>query len=79
MVSALSAGPTLSVPTTLGPVKGFINDAGVRVWKGLRYAQAPIGSLRWEYPRVPAYSNQEFIATSDAAGCPQSCSPPQCK
>ena len=69
------ASPVLQVDTTLGPVLGHVN-AGVRVWKGIQYAKAPQGDLRWEYPQSPAKSSTVYVANFDAPGCPQDCKLP---
>lgn len=42
--------------TVYGPVHG-VDDAvgsGTWYWKGIPYAQAPVGALRWKAPREPA-------------------------
>src|SRR5205807_1823478 len=44
---------TKVVKTTNGPVQGLVID-GVHSFKGLRYAAAPIGLLRWMPPQKPA-------------------------
>jgi len=62
--------------TTLGPVLGHINNAGVRAWNGIRFGKAPVGALRWAYPQSPPVSTQIYRAANYAAGCPQSCTPP---
>lgn len=44
--------PDAIVATTHGPVRGE-SDGTVRSWKGLRYAAAPRGPLRWRAPQPP--------------------------
>lgn len=66
----------LAVDTTLGPVEGYINEAGVRQWKGIGYAKPPVGDLRWEYPVSPEKRSEVYSATYDAPGCPQTCNLP---
>ena len=43
---------TQPVSTTAGPVRGY-EDGGLRVFKGVRYGAAPVGSLRFKPPRGP--------------------------
>lgn len=45
--------------------------AGVRVWRGIPYAAAPIGSLRWRPPGAPAAWEGVLCATQFSADCPQ--------
>jgi len=75
-VAASASASDLLVQTTLGPVNGHLNGAGVREWKGIRYAKAPSGALRWEYPQSPAPSSSTYEANYDAPGCPQHCNLP---
>ena len=55
--SALAAD-LLTVSTTQGIVKGHYTAAGTREWKGIQYAQAPVGEMRWQYPVAPAASSR---------------------
>lgn len=41
------------VPTTNGPVRGYHEDV-LKVFKGLRYAAAPVGLARFKPPALPA-------------------------
>ncbi|MCY0878235.1 MAG: carboxylesterase/lipase family protein [Firmicutes bacterium] len=41
-----------TVETRYGAVRGYEAD-GVKVWKGIPYAQPPTGSLRFQAPRAP--------------------------
>jgi|TARA_B110000967_G_C18889755_1_gene566481 para-nitrobenzyl esterase len=59
--------------TSSGNVIGYIGDGGAYTWKGIPYAQAPQGLLRWRAP-VPAQPSRtrsiiEALATGPA--CPQ--------
>lgn len=47
---ALPSGSTAVVKTTNGPVQGLV-EGGVQTFKGLRYAQPPLGTLRFMPPR----------------------------
>jgi para-nitrobenzyl esterase len=46
-----AADPAL-VPTEYGPLRGVLED-GVYEFRGVRYAQAPVGALRFQAPRKP--------------------------
>ncbi len=67
------AAPTddpLLVKTTGGLVRGFSGD-GVRTWRGLPYAAAPVGELRWRAPRpAPSWTGVRD-ASAFGAGCVQ--------
>jgi len=79
-VAAVSAGTSvdslLTVTTTLGVVEGHYNEVGVREWKGIPYAQPPVGDLRWEYPVSPKAYDGVYKANYDAPGCAQVCKLP---
>ncbi|WP_129780772.1 carboxylesterase/lipase family protein [Peristeroidobacter soli] len=65
-----SGTPTSVVTTERGPVRG-IEAEGVRVFRGIRYAQPPVGELRWRAPQ-PADAWREIKeATSFGAACSQ--------
>ena len=51
MLMALQAAAQLVVKTEAGLVAGSGSD--VRAWKGIPYAHAPIGDLRWKAPQPP--------------------------
>ncbi|WP_332738998.1 carboxylesterase/lipase family protein [Hydrogenophaga sp.] len=59
--------------TTYGTVKGS-NDAstsGTYAWKGIPYAQAPVGPLRWKAPVAPAAWNGMRQTTAFGHACLQ--------
>ena len=60
----------LLVNTTHGLIRGHVNEAGIREWKGIPYAAPPVGSLRWKYPTAPndIPPNQIYEANFDAPG-----------
>ncbi len=50
--------------TTYGNVKGYVNvEENALVWKGIPYAKAPVGDLRWKAPEDPAPFEGTFDAT----------------
>jgi para-nitrobenzyl esterase len=59
--------------TGYGPVRGTYADrAGrVKVWKGVRYAAAPVGDLRFRAPEPPERWTEVADATAFGAACPQ--------
>ncbi|GAA0992370.1 carboxylesterase/lipase family protein [Subtercola frigoramans] len=60
----------LVIHTTHGPVRGFA-DGPVQVWKGIPFAAAPVGELRWRAPRVPLAWSEVRDATVFGNVCPQ--------
>ncbi len=60
----------LVVETSYGPVRGIEED-GVKAWKGLRYAAAPTGELRFRAPQPPARCAEVTDATAFGPACPQ--------
>ncbi|BBX16481.1 carboxylesterase [Mycolicibacterium duvalii] len=58
------------VDTTHGPVRG-VDDGTVQVWKGIRYAAAPVGDLRWRAPQPPARWTEPVDASRVSPVCPQ--------
>ncbi|MEB4212001.1 carboxylesterase/lipase family protein [Mycobacterium sp. 94-17] len=60
----------LVVETSYGPVRG-IQDGGVKAWKGIRYATAPAGELRFRAPQPPARCAEVIDATAFGPACPQ--------
>jgi para-nitrobenzyl esterase len=70
-VQLLAAGPGLGtvVRVDTGWVAG--SGAGVRVYKGIPYASAPTGPLRWKAPQPAKPWKGILIAKSFPANCPQ--------
>ncbi|WP_168210517.1 carboxylesterase/lipase family protein [Persicimonas caeni] len=65
--------PEGRVDTTEGPVQGT-EFAGVWAFKGIPYAQPPVGEHRWKPPRAPAVRDGIFEAKSYGYACPQDAS-----
>jgi para-nitrobenzyl esterase len=50
--------------TIYGKVRGYkANKAKTLIWKGIPYAKAPVGALRWKAPQNPDKWNGTFDAT----------------
>jgi para-nitrobenzyl esterase len=64
----VAPGPKVSAPA--GTVRGAI-DGGVRVFKGIPYAQPPVGPLRWKAPLPLPPWKGERDATEFGAACYQ--------
>ncbi|MFD1810610.1 carboxylesterase/lipase family protein [Rhodococcus gannanensis] len=56
--------------TVHGPVRGT-TDGAVRSWKGIRYAEAPTGDLRYRAPRSPARWTDVLDCTDFGPCAPQ--------
>ena len=71
---ALSAGcsGTASVErqTPSGPVRGAI-EAGIEIYRGIPYAEAPVGKLRWREPLAVTPWQKTLSCTEYRASCPQ--------
>ncbi|KAI1136243.1 alpha/beta-hydrolase [Hypoxylon sp. FL0543] len=54
--------------------QGYYNATyDLNIYKGIRYAAAPIGKLRWQLPRLPSQNRSQVIpATEYGSQCPQS-------
>jgi para-nitrobenzyl esterase len=68
------AGDPPVVDTAYGPVRG-IDDGTVKVWKGIRYAAAPVGELRWRAPEAPQRWSEPADASRVGPVCPQPTDP----
>lgn len=63
---------SLSVKCTNGIFNGTTEEeTGVITFKGIPYAKAPVGELRWKAPVEPDLSNEHFDATSYGKVCLQ--------
>ena len=61
------------IETREGPVEGVI-EAGLMAFKGIPYAQAPVGALRWQAPQKPLRRQQVLSANTYASACIQTTS-----
>ncbi len=62
--------PPAIVTLHSGQVTGVINQ-GVESFKGIRYAQAPVGSLRWRAPQPPLHWTGVHQASAYGHNCMQ--------
>src|SRR4051812_17054377 len=58
-----------------GAVAGDVGANGVRVFKGIPYAAAPVGALRWRAPQAPASWTAPLQAHDYGPSCPQGAAP----
>lgn len=62
-VNAVQTGSsTQIVKTSNGPVRGRMDNRGLYVFKGVRYAAAPIGDLRFKPPHKPEHLTEVLDA-----------------
>ncbi|QIW81478.1 carboxylesterase/lipase family protein [Bacillus tequilensis] len=59
-----------TVTTQYGKVKGTTEN-GVHIWKGIPYAEPPVGQLRYKAPEPPKAWENELDATAYGPICPQ--------
>jgi para-nitrobenzyl esterase len=57
-----------------GDLRGGVED-GVVVFRGIPYAAAPVGSLRWSSPKPVAHWDEVRDATHDSVSCMQKMTP----
>ncbi len=71
------ADPVTMREVDQGSLVGFVTDAdtgvvaGTHVWRGIPFAAAPVGDLRWRAPRPPADFEGTFEALAFGPRCPQ--------
>ncbi|MFZ1863470.1 MAG: carboxylesterase/lipase family protein [Polyangiales bacterium] len=61
---------TVLVQTASGPVEGFDND-GVLSYRGIPYAEPPVGELRWKPPLEPSPWTDTLTVIDRPSICPQ--------
>jgi len=74
-----AAGPTAPVATTTGTYTGLKDfqelpgdpATGVSVFFGIRYGQAPTGTLRWQPPQAPNPGQGSIVASTFGHTCVQ--------
>ena len=66
---AATQAPTVNAPA--GAVSGELLDRGIRAFRGIPYAQAPVGQLRWRPPVAAEHWNGVRDATRFGPACPQ--------
>jgi len=69
-MNSIAEDGTLRHPTA-GPISGQIDENGTLSWRGIPYAQAPVGELRWKAPRAIKPFESTFAADDFAAICTQ--------
>jgi para-nitrobenzyl esterase len=69
------SSPTSPTVSTNGSVFRGVAAPGMNEFLGIRYAQAPVGNLRWRAPRAPQHVDGIQDATQFANHCPQPASP----
>jgi para-nitrobenzyl esterase len=70
---------TAPVATTTGTYQGLMNfqefpgdpASGVNVFFGIRYAQPPVGTLRWQPPQAPNPGQGSIVASTPGHTCTQ--------
>lgn len=58
-----------------GSFVGRVEDNGVLSFKGIPYAKAPVGDLRWKAPQAPEHSTETFDAGEFGLAALQAYSP----
>jgi len=66
-----AAASDLTVPTTSGDVEGIVGPSGNDEWRGIPYADPPVGDRRWRPPAEPTPWAGVRPATSFAPPCIQ--------
>jgi para-nitrobenzyl esterase len=71
----LTADPNSARSLPAGDVVGAIGRYDSHAWLGIRYAQPPVGEMRWRAPRAAPRREQVWEALQPAEPCPQYASP----
>src|SRR6202789_4735718 len=74
--AAAAAPPTVTTATGIFASQTFqgVANSGVNDFLGIRFAAAPVGSLRFSAPAAPAAVSGTIDANSFGSPCPQSAS-----
>jgi para-nitrobenzyl esterase len=68
--SSIADELTLRNPAA-GPVSGQVDENGAISWRGIPYAQPPVGELRWKAPRALKPFTGTYAANSFSDFCTQ--------
>jgi para-nitrobenzyl esterase len=63
--------PSARVMTTAGPIEGVTEAGGLRAFKGIPFAEPPVGALRWQPPQPLKKWTEARLATAFGAQCMQ--------
>ncbi len=66
LVPFMAYGDSLTASCSNGVFEGVLSD-DIISWKGIPYAKAPVGNLRWKAPQAPDASTENFSADKFAA------------
>lgn len=61
----------ITVKVKNGSFTGTVEENGIYTWKGIPYAKAPVGELRWKAPEPVDADEGEFEAVDFGYSCPQ--------
>ena len=67
---------TVTTTTSTGALRGVV-AGGVATYRGIPYAQPPVGDLRWRAPQPAKPWPGVRVADEDGPGCPQECTLPE--
>jgi para-nitrobenzyl esterase len=70
LLGGAAAARAVVVRTLAGQVEG-VSENGLSVFKGIPFAQAPVGPLRWKAPQAPAAWQGVRKANAFGPACPQ--------
>jgi para-nitrobenzyl esterase len=71
-VQASLALPENQIQLDTGVIEGIV-ESGYRVFRGIPYAEPPVGSLRWQNPRAKQAWPGVLQCYKDRNGCVQNC------
>ena len=66
MAQSAKTGPAPQAKTANGLVEGVLEPSGIRAFKGLPFAQPPVGELRWKEPQP--VKNWQDVRKADKFG-----------